>query len=82
MAKQDPKFHLDLIGREVRVGDYVAAYLKVSYSNTLQIAKVVKLTPKKVNLVGLKNKKEWSAWAGDVAKLDSEDVVAFILKYE
>jgi hypothetical protein len=82
MAKSYPDFHHDIIGQEIRVGDIVAAPLRGGYSSTLTIARIVKVTPKKVNLIGLKDKNEWSIWANETAKLNSEDVLAFILKYE
>ena len=82
MAKQDPEFHIDLIGQEVRVGNYIAASYRGAYSSTLTVARVTRLTPKKVNLISLKDKKEWSIWAHEVVKLSGEDVLAFILKYE
>ena len=82
MAKVDPEFHLDILGQEVRVGNYVAASYRGRYSSTLTIARVTKLTPKKINLIGLKDKNEWSIWSGEVVKLSGEDVLAFILKYE
>jgi len=83
MAKEKtPEFHLDILGQEIRVGNYVAASLKSMYGSTLHVARITKLTPKKVNLTGLKNKREWSIWAQETVKLSGEDVSAFILKYE
>lgn len=83
MAKEKaPEFHLDILGQEIRVDNYVVASLKSMYGSTLHVARIIKLTPKKVNLVGLKNKREWSTWAHETVKLSGEDVLAFILKYE
>ena len=82
MAKADPEFHLDIIGQEVRVGSYVAASFKGRYTSTLTVAKVTKLTPKKVNLISLKDKEERSVLATETVKLSGEDILAFILKYE
>lgn len=81
MAKA-PEFHLDIVDQEIRAGDFVAAPLRGGYSSTLTIAKITKLTPKKVNLISINDKYEWSIWARETAKLNSEDILAFILKYE
>lgn len=82
MAKADPEFHSDIVGQEIRVGSYVAASYRSTYSSTLTICRVTRLTPKKINIVGLKDKKEWSIWPHETVKLSGEDVLAFILKYE
>lgn len=82
MAKAEIEFHLDLIGQEIRVGNYVAATLRVQYSSTMQVARITKLTPKKVNLIGLRDKSEWSCWPYETVKLSGEAVLAFILKHE
>jgi len=80
-TKAAPEFHLDLLGQEVRVGNYVVASLKSSYGSTLQIAKVDRLTPMKIFLSGVKTKRTWSTWSSECVKLSGEDVLAFILTH-
>ena len=77
-----PEFHIDKIGQEVRPGNYVTACYSGRYSASLELARVVKITPKKIYLVGLKDKNEWSVWSTEVVKLTGEDMLAFLLKYE
>jgi len=68
--------HLDILGNELQVGDYVAA----SYYRGLGICRVVKLTPKMVslNLVGSKWNK--SVYPNEMVKLKPEDVTMYILR--
>lgn len=44
--------HLDLLGREVKVEDYVA----FSHHNSLYVGKVIKVTPKQVRVVPMLTK--------------------------
>ena len=80
MAKEI-EYHLDILGQEVRVGNYVAAAFRSTYSSTLNICKVIRLTPKKVYLLGLKETHEWSVWPSETVKIDGVEAMAFILKY-
>ena len=77
-----PTTQIDLLGQDIIVGNYVAASYKTQYSSTLVVCRITRFTAKKVNLVGLKDKREWSTWPSETVKLSGEDVLAFILKYE
>jgi hypothetical protein len=82
MAKKPPEFHIDLLGQEICIGNYVVASYKNSYSSTLTICRVTRLTEKKVCLKGIQRKDEWLDWPHETVKLSGEDILAFILKYE
>ena len=73
--------HLDILGQELAVGNYVAGARPTQYSSSMVICKIVKVTPKKVYLETVKGKREWSTWPYETIKLSGEDVMAFILKY-
>jgi len=47
MTKPIAEEHLDLLGREVKIEDYVA----FTHHNSLYVGKVIKVTPKQVRVV-------------------------------
>jgi hypothetical protein len=75
--------HTDKLGRILKVGDCVAT----ASSNSLMIARIIKITPKMVKVVEIGKKTRWGAYEinkypFDVIKLDSPDVTIYLLKNE
>lgn len=76
MSKKEPVAHVDLLGNELNVGDYVAA----SYFKSLAICQVTKLNPK---MVGVKQVgKSWNknVYPDEMIKIDPEQVTMYILR--
>lgn len=81
MTKQLPE-HTDIIGRKLKIGDFVATTI----SNQLHIAKVIKLNPKmvKVRLLNV-NTTTWyngehNRYSVDTVLLDGEYLTLYLLK--
>lgn len=74
--------HKDIIGRTINVGDFVSVVI----SNSLRIAKVVKLNPKmvKVKILNAKTSNWYSGehnkYSYDMALIDGEYLTMYILK--
>jgi hypothetical protein len=82
MAQPIPE-HKDKLGVTLKEGDCVAT----ASSNSLIIAKVVRLTPKMVRIKQIKLFTERYSWEtnkypSDVIKLDGPDVTMYLLKNE
>ena len=76
-ANKIPKFHKDLLGREIVQGDFVAA----PYQNSLTIFKVSRLTPKMLKLsnISVRRASEVSRYPHDSVLLPPDDVTFHIL---
>lgn len=83
--KRTPKkelVHFDIIGRKIKVGDFVA----VSVYNRLEVAKVIKINPKMVKIQILNaNTNTWykgehNRYPTDMAILDNEYLTFYLIK--
>lgn len=66
----------DKLGRELKVGDYVA----VPMSNSLVFRSVVKLTPKMVAVKSLKGKHVKYVYSNDLVILPEDEMTLYLLK--
>ena len=85
IKKRPPKKeieHTDIIGRKIKVGDFVA----VTVYNSLSVAKVIKLNPKMVKIQLLNaNTNKWyngehNRYPVDMAILDNEYLTFYLVK--
>ena len=82
MTKKPLPEHKDIIGRNLKVGDFVSV---VIYNN-LQVAKIVKLNPKMVKVKVLNAKTnnwysgEHNRYPSDMALLDGEYLTMYLIK--
>jgi len=76
MTKEVP-VHKDKLGREIRIGDFVA----FPQSNDLCVGKITKLNPKMVKVLKLpKAKSDFNKYPDDVVRLDEKDMTWFMLR--
>ena len=70
--------HLDILGRELAEGDFVAA----PYHNSMVISKIIRITPKMLRLSKLNtvHKKEFTRYPFECALLPRDDVTFHILR--
>ena len=70
--------HVDILGRELAEGDFVAA----SNSKTMVVAKIIRLTPKMLKLSRLNStfKKEFTRYPYECVLLPRDDVTFHIIK--
>jgi len=73
--------HFDLLSQELKAGNYVVSSRRGQYSSHMVICQITRTTAKKVFLLEVKSKKEWSTWPHETVKLSGEDVLHYILKY-
>lgn len=69
--------HVDLLGHELNVGDFVAAH----YYNSLSICKITKLNPKMVQIIPVV-KGAWrkNVYPHDMVKVSPDDVTLYLLR--
>ena len=69
--------HVDILGYELHVGDFVVAY----YYNGLEICKIVKLNPKMISIRPVKEGR-WkkNVYPHDMVKINPDDVTMFLLR--
>lgn len=76
MTKEVP-VHKDKLGREIKLGDFVA----FPQSNSLEVGKITKLNPKMIKVLKLpKAKSDFNKYPYDVVKLEQSDMTWFMLK--
>lgn len=68
--------HVDLLGREISVGDFVVA----PYHNGLNIYSVFKLTPKMIKISKIGGSSGRSIYAKDSLKVDPNELTMYLLK--
>lgn len=74
--------HKDIIGRQLKVGDFVSVVIY----NKLEVAKVIKLNPKmvRVKILNVKTnnwyKGEHNRYSTDMALLDGEYLTMYLIK--
>ena len=69
--------HKDKLGREIRIGDFVA----FPQSNSLYVGKITKLNPKMVKVLKLPTaKSDYNKYPTDVVRLEASDMTWFMLK--
>ena len=79
MIKKEIPVHLDMLGRELAVGDAVC----YPVSNMLYIGTVVKLNAKMIKVQKISSAKwasEHNKYPKDIIKLDSAEVTMYALK--
>lgn len=78
LVKKEKQPHLDVLGRELAEGDFVAA----PYHNTLTVCKILRLTPKmlKLSKLNVVHKKEITRYPFECALLPRDDVTFHILR--
>lgn len=71
--------HVDLLGHDLHVGDFVAAY----YYKSLEICKVSKLNPKMIQLMPVTNGR-WkkNVYPHDMVKVNPDDVTMYLLRHK
>lgn len=81
-TKKEIPVHLDILGRPVEVGDFVA----VSRSNKLEVSQIIKLMPKmiKVKIVGKSKSWSWkgeeNVYSSEAVKIEGPDLTVYLLK--
>jgi hypothetical protein len=70
--------HHDIFGRNLQIGDFVAAPY---YKRNLAIYAITKLTPKMVKLKRVGSRIESNHYPSDTIKVDGPDVTMYCLKY-
>lgn len=73
---KEPVRHVDILGREVNVGDYVAA----PYNNHLKVFRVHKLNAKMLGLTRIKAGFTINRYSSDCALLDRDDATFHVLR--
>jgi len=82
MPTKHPPEHKDIIGRTLNVGDFVSVVIY----NKLQVAKIIKLTPKMVRVKMLNAHHnfwyngEHSRYSSDMALLDGMYLTTYLIK--
>lgn len=81
MPKLQP-IHTDILGQEIKEGDYVAA----AHQTSLRICQITKINPKMIRVrpivKGGYRKSDMLIYSSETILLNGEDAVAYILKYE
>jgi hypothetical protein len=79
MAKAIKTIYQDILGRDIKADDYVSAIR----SNSLVIAKVLKLTPKMLSLQMFNKSEKFNRYPAEVTLLlPLDDVLFYILKHK
>lgn len=72
--------HNDILGEPLALGNHVA----VARHNSLHVCSILKMTPKQMRVVPVKNKKSshegWLVYPHDSLKVDGENALAYILR--
>jgi len=75
-VKETP-VHKDKLGREIRIGDFVA----FPQSNSLSVGKITKINPKMVKVLLLpRAKSDYNKYPDDVVRLEASDMTWYMLK--
>ena len=76
MSKKAEITHVDLLGHELHVGDFVAAH----YYRQLEICTVTKLNPKMVQIKPVSAKWKKNVYPHDMVRVSEDDVTMYLLR--